>query len=156
VHGPATAVLADRYAGTPDLALELPTGTGKTLLALVIADWSRRVRVVYACPTQQLARQVLATAHREGVPAVLLVGSHHGWSVPADGHLLHHRRAGVRRQALNALVKRLEGTALLALLDSYPTRRKSYYYDVVSRLDWFLFADPGGLADATDLLPPDS
>ena len=50
---------------TPDLALELPTGTGKTLPGLLIADWVRRVRsarVAYACPTVQLARQVSETA----------------------------------------------------------------------------------------------
>jgi len=76
---------AEKHINTPDLALELPTGTGKTLPGLLTADWSRRMRrarVAYACPTQQLARQVMATADREGVPAVLLVGSHHGWAVP--------------------------------------------------------------------------
>src|SRR5205814_9077443 len=45
----------------PDRALELPTGTGKTLPGLVIADWvrlKRSGRVAYACPTRQSARQV--------------------------------------------------------------------------------------------------
>lgn len=69
--------------------------------------------------------------------------------------LLHHHRSGVRRHALNALVGRLDDKALLALLDSYPTRRTSYYYDVVCRLDWLLFADPDGLADPAVHLPPD-
>jgi hypothetical protein len=32
------------HSATPDLALELPTGTGKTLPGLLIADWVRRVR----------------------------------------------------------------------------------------------------------------
>lgn len=75
---------AEQHTGTPDLALELPTGTGKTLPGLLVADWSRRRgpgRVVYACPTQQLARQVAVTADRQGVPAVVLVGPSRGWAV---------------------------------------------------------------------------
>lgn len=75
------AYLAE-HQNTPDLALELPTGTGKTLVGLVVAEWVRREGagpVAYACPTNQLARQVLATAKREGVPAVLLVGSARDW-----------------------------------------------------------------------------
>lgn len=71
----------------PDLALELPTGTGKTLPGLLIADWVRRVRSVraaYACPTTQLARQVAATAEREGVPAVVLVGKAKDWPLPSE------------------------------------------------------------------------
>ncbi|TDO51547.1 hypothetical protein EV643_103286 [Kribbella sp. VKM Ac-2527] len=35
--------------------------------------------VICATPTKQLARQVLATAQREGVPGVLLIGSHKTW-----------------------------------------------------------------------------
>jgi len=72
------------HVDTADLALELPTGTGKTLPGLVIAEWVRQVRsarVAYACPTVQLARQVAVTADREGVPAVLLVRSHRDWPV---------------------------------------------------------------------------
>lgn len=52
-----------------DVALELPTGTGKTLVGLLIAEWNRlnrNERVLYACPTQQLAEQVHAAAHKEG------------------------------------------------------------------------------------------
>jgi DEAD/DEAH box helicase len=67
---------------TPDVALELPTGSGKTLVGLLIAEWRRRTfshRVVYACPTKQLARQVLQKAHAQGIQAVLLIGSNRGW-----------------------------------------------------------------------------
>lgn len=69
---------------TADVALELPTGTGKTLAGLLIAEWtrrSRRARVIYACPTQQLARQVASSAYREGIDTAVLVGRHADWPV---------------------------------------------------------------------------
>lgn len=84
-QGDILRLYAAEHVNTADLALELPTGTGKTIPGLLIADWVRRVRnsrVVYACPTRQLARQVARTAAREGVPAVVLTGSHHDWPVP--------------------------------------------------------------------------
>lgn len=65
-----------------DVALELPTGTGKTLTGLLIAEWtrhSRQARVIYACPTQQLARQVVAAAHREGIDTALLIDNWRTW-----------------------------------------------------------------------------
>ncbi|WP_302051440.1 DEAD/DEAH box helicase [Rathayibacter sp. VKM Ac-2835] len=69
----------------PDLALQLPTGTGKTLTGLLITEWtrrSRRNRVIYACPTQQLAKQVYASAVAEGIRPVLLIGKSQLWSTP--------------------------------------------------------------------------
>jgi hypothetical protein len=33
-----------QHVAAPDLALELPTGSGKTLVGLLIADWRRRAR----------------------------------------------------------------------------------------------------------------
>lgn len=67
--------ILERYeqgAETRDLALELPTGTGKTLIGLLIAEWRRRAReerVLYLCPTRQLAHQVGALAARYGIEA---------------------------------------------------------------------------------------
>jgi DNA polymerase III delta prime subunit len=72
----------EKHQDTPDLAIELPTGTGKTLTGLLLAEWVRRhagKRVLYACPTRQLAKQVQATADREGIKAVTLVGQHKYW-----------------------------------------------------------------------------
>jgi DEAD/DEAH box helicase len=83
-QGDVLRAYAEKHQNTPDIALELPTGTGKTLPGLLIAEWVRRKAagpVLYATPTKQLARQVLATANNEGVPARLLVGSHRLWSV---------------------------------------------------------------------------
>ncbi|WP_173069597.1 hypothetical protein [Phytohabitans houttuyneae] len=83
--GHQTGVLseyADAHVDTPDLAIELPTGTGKTVPGLLIADWRRRKlveQVAYACPTVQLAHQAARVAQREGIPAVTLVGGHNSW-----------------------------------------------------------------------------
>lgn len=75
------------HQNTPDLAIELPTGTGKTLTGLLLAEWVRRhtgKRVLYACPTKQLVKQVQATADREGIKAVTLIGRHQDWPMAAQ------------------------------------------------------------------------
>jgi superfamily II DNA or RNA helicase len=49
----------------PDVALQLPTGSGKTLVGLLLAEWRRRKnreKVVYLCPTRQLVNQVVDEA----------------------------------------------------------------------------------------------
>jgi len=68
---------------TSDVALELPTGAGKTLPGLLIAEWRQRSfsdRVAYLCPTRQLARQVAEQAARYGIEVVVLVGPAQSWS----------------------------------------------------------------------------
>ncbi|CEH00577.1 DEAD/DEAH box helicase [Propionibacterium freudenreichii] len=85
-QGDVIRAYAQDHQDTPDLALELPTGTGKTLPGLLIAEWVRRKTagpVIYATPTKQLAQQVAATAEREGVPVANLTGSAKHWD-PAD------------------------------------------------------------------------
>lgn len=52
----------------PDVALQLPTGSGKTLVGLLIAEWRRKKykeRVVYLCPTNQLVNQVVEQAEEQ-------------------------------------------------------------------------------------------
>ncbi|MGN7187383.1 DEAD/DEAH box helicase [Microbacterium enclense] len=70
------------HLDTSEIALELPTGSGKTLVGLLIAEWRRRNyqhRVVYACPTKQLALQVAEAAERQGIKAFALIDSHRKW-----------------------------------------------------------------------------
>ena len=48
-----------------DVALQLPTGSGKTLVGLLIGEWRRRrnqEKIVYLCPTRQLVNQVVEQA----------------------------------------------------------------------------------------------
>src|SRR5688572_21146642 len=52
----------------PDVALQRPTGSGKTLVGLTIGEWRRRLkqeRVVYLCPTRQLVNQVVEQAEEK-------------------------------------------------------------------------------------------
>jgi len=75
------ARLLERYQAehltTTDLAMELPTGSGKTLVALLIAEFRRRAfgeRVAFLCPTRQLCNQVAAQTQSYGLRPALLVG----------------------------------------------------------------------------------
>jgi hypothetical protein len=48
-----------------DVALQMPTGSGKTLVGLLIAEWRRRKfreRSIFLCPTKQLVNQVVEQA----------------------------------------------------------------------------------------------
>ena len=56
-----------------DIAIELPTGAGKTLVGGLIAEWRRRryqEPVAYVAPTRQLAQQAAVQARLYGIPAV--------------------------------------------------------------------------------------
>lgn len=65
------------HLDTSNIAIELPTGTGKTLIGLLIAEWRRRARnerIAYLCPTRQLARQVHKQAKSYGIQTSVLIG----------------------------------------------------------------------------------
>lgn len=61
-----------------DVAMQMPTGSGKTLVGLLIAEWRRRSRgerTVYLCPTRQLVNQVVEQARSKyGIHAVAFTG----------------------------------------------------------------------------------
>lgn len=69
---------AASFQNLPDVALQLPTGSGKTLVGLLIADWrrvTRKDRVLYLCPTKQLVHQTVQQARtRYGIDVVDLSG----------------------------------------------------------------------------------
>lgn len=70
----------------PNIALELPTGAGKSLVGLLIAEFRRQAydeRVAYLCPTRQLARQVHDQAAEYGIPTVVLTGKQRDYD-PVD------------------------------------------------------------------------
>jgi superfamily II DNA or RNA helicase len=85
-QGNALRAYHEHHLDHLDVALELPTGSGKTLVGLLIAEWRRLAhgqRVAYACVNNQLAEQVAGKAARYGIDVVLLTGTKHGWE-PAD------------------------------------------------------------------------
>ncbi|AOW90899.1 hypothetical protein BC342_35160 [Streptomyces olivaceus] len=66
-----------------DVAIELPTGAGKTLVGGLIGEYRRRThreRVAYLCPTRQLARQTAAKFDEYGIPNVLLINPVKTWN----------------------------------------------------------------------------
>lgn len=83
--------MMQRYAAEAehesDVALQLPTGSGKTLVGLLIAEWRRRKhkeKVVHLCPTKQLVHQVVHQAERKyGLSVVGFTGSRKNYS-PTD------------------------------------------------------------------------
>ena len=81
------AVYAEDMSNSSDVAMQLPTGSGKTLVGLFIAEWRRRKfkdRVVYLCPTRQLVNQTVAQAEKQyGIDAVGFTGSYRDYS-PGD------------------------------------------------------------------------
>lgn len=66
----------DQHLETKDLAIELPTGTGKTLVGLLIGEFRRRrqERVAFLCSTKQLCAQVHRQAQKYGIRTSLLTG----------------------------------------------------------------------------------
>lgn len=80
LRGPQTDALRDyiKLQDKSDIACELPTGTGKTTVGLLIAEWRRRQtgeKVAYLTLTNQLAKQVLREAENLGIECANLIGT---------------------------------------------------------------------------------
>lgn len=79
--------MMERYAEDAvkekDVALQLPTGSGKTLVGLLIAEWRRKKfdeKIVYLCPTKQLVNQVVEQAFEKyGLNVKGFTGSKHDY-----------------------------------------------------------------------------
>ncbi|WPP32274.1 DEAD/DEAH box helicase [Streptomyces sp. CL7] len=73
----------EKKSDASDVAIELPTGAGKTLVGGLISEYRRRKygeRVAYLCPTRQLARQTAEKFEEYGIPNVLLVNPVKTWN----------------------------------------------------------------------------
>jgi Type III restriction enzyme, res subunit len=81
------------YRTHSDVAVELPTGAGKTLVGLLIAEWRRQnlgQRVAFVASNNLLAAQVARKARGYGIEVVELIGPHGGW---ADADVTAYRSA---------------------------------------------------------------
>lgn len=68
----------EEFLKAPNVAIEMPTGTGKTLVGLTIAHYKQnaeRLKVVYLCPNKQLARQVHEEAKKNNINTCLITNS---------------------------------------------------------------------------------
>jgi hypothetical protein len=82
-----------------DVALQLPTGSGKTLVGLLIGEWLRRKnqeRVVFLCPTRQLVNQVVQQAEQQyGQSVHGFVGSKYNFDAAAKADYQAARRIAI-------------------------------------------------------------
>ena len=94
-QGDALRAYTAEHVDDANVAIELPTGGGKTLVGLLIGEWRRRAlrqRVAYLCPTVQLARQAAAKADEYGIETVTLVRRQADWDT---GDFLRFQRGEV-------------------------------------------------------------
>lgn len=80
LRGPQQDALREyaKAKDAPDIAFELPTGSGKTTVGLLIAEWHRRKsrgRTAFLTLTNQLAGQVIDEARSLGIPVADLRGN---------------------------------------------------------------------------------
>jgi len=69
------------FIKTPSIAIELPTGSGKSLIALMILDFwmEQKKRTAVLCGTKNLARQFKDEADALGVQTILFEGPKSDW-----------------------------------------------------------------------------
>src|SRR5579859_8089582 len=87
-----------------NVALELPTGAGKSLVGLLVAEFRRQAlneRVAYLCPTKQLVQQVHQQADEYGIPTVVLVGKQRDW--PAADYTAYNDAAKIAVTTYSAI-----------------------------------------------------
>jgi len=80
-----------KVADKRDIAFELPTGSGKTMIGLLIAEWQRRrngSRIAFLTLTNQLAAQVIEEAKRLNLPVADLRGNRDRRSTAEEGRFL--------------------------------------------------------------------
>ena len=83
------------FEDVPDVAIELPTGAGKTLIALLIAEHKRRLqqKVAILSANKTLASQMHQECQELGIPADLMQGP--GFQISSPVKRRYHRARSV-------------------------------------------------------------
>ena len=96
------AAMLDLYIKNIDqktVALELPTGSGKTLVGLLIGEYRRRKnkeKVLFLCPTNQLVYQVVEQSNlKYGLKAIAFCGKQKDYSPKDKSSFLMAEAIGV-------------------------------------------------------------
>lgn len=82
---------SDSYCVKSDIAVELPTGAGKSLISLLIAEQWRKAgkKVCILTANKTLARQMKEESDDLGIPSVMMEGR--GVDIPAPDKRAYHR-----------------------------------------------------------------
>jgi len=90
---------AEHGIDVADVALQLPTGSGKTLVGLMVAEWRRRKfneKVTYLCPTRQLVNQVVEQADQQyGLAVNGFIGSANAYDPAAKAEYQNADRVAI-------------------------------------------------------------
>ncbi len=125
LRGPQQDILRayhEKFAEVSNVGLELPTGTGKTTVGLLIGEWKRRKgqRVAYLCLTNQLVGQVIDEAQRLGIVCADLRGTKNTRNPAEEAKYKQHSAIGVTTFSnlwnINPVVK---GAGVLILDDAH-------------------------------------
>jgi len=86
---------SSEYFDQKDVAIELPTGAGKTLIALLIAEAWRQSgkKVAILSANKTLARQMLRESELLGIPSVLMEGK--STDIPSGDKRAYQRATSV-------------------------------------------------------------
>ena len=91
--------LYNENIGKKTVALELPTGSGKTLVGLLIGEYRRRKnkeKILFLCPTNQLVNQVVEQSNMKyGLKAIAFCGKQRDYLPKDKGNFLMADAIGV-------------------------------------------------------------
>lgn len=110
------------------VAFELPTGSGKTLIGLLIGEFHRRKydrRVLFLCPTNQLVKQVCKQAKDQyGISTIAFCGKQSSYLPSDKTDFFLHKKIGVTTySSFFATSEYFKGTDILIFDDAHSSEQ---------------------------------